>query len=131
MKRSQDVSSSRRKCRKNHFSASSFERRKIMSATLSKDLRTKYNVRAVPVVKGDEVIVTRGTYKGREGKVINVYRKKWVIHVERLVREKVNGNAVPIGISPSNVAITTLKLNKDREELLKRKAAGREARVSK
>ncbi|PVU90249.1 hypothetical protein BB561_004962 [Smittium simulii] len=126
MKRSPDVSSSRRKARRDHFSAPSHLRRKIMSATLAKDLRTKHNVRAVPVVKGDEVIVTRGNHKGREGKVISVYRKKWVIHIETLVREKVNGNAIPIGIHPSNVAITCLKINKDREDLLKRKAAGRE-----
>lgn len=29
--------------------------------------------------------------QGREGKVVQVYRKKWVIHVERITREKVNG----------------------------------------
>lgn len=29
--------------------------------------------------------------QGREGKIITVYRKKWVIHIERLTREKVNG----------------------------------------
>ena len=39
------VSSSRRKSRKAHFSAPSHERRKIMSAPLSADLRKKYNVR--------------------------------------------------------------------------------------
>ena len=35
--------------------------------------------------------MVRGNYKGREGKVVQVYRKKWVIHVERITREKVNG----------------------------------------
>ena len=29
--------------------------------------------------------------QGREGKVVQVYRKKWVIHIERITREKVNG----------------------------------------
>lgn len=29
--------------------------------------------------------------QGREGKVTQVYRKKWVIHIERITREKVNG----------------------------------------
>ena len=48
-------------------------------------------VRSVPVRKDDEVMVVRGTYKGREGKVVQVYRRKWVIHVERITREKVNG----------------------------------------
>jgi hypothetical protein len=33
-------------------------------------------------------------YKGREGKVVQVYRRRrrWVIHVERITREKVNGS---------------------------------------
>jgi large subunit ribosomal protein L26e len=49
----------------------------------------------VPVRKDDEVQVVRGTYKGREGKVVQVYRRKWVIHVERITREKVNGMLPP------------------------------------
>ena len=48
-------------------------------------------MRAVPIRKDDEVQVVRGNYKGREGKVVQVYRKKWVIHIERITREKVNG----------------------------------------
>lgn len=32
--------------------------------------------------------------QGREGKVVQVYRKKWVIHIERITREKVNGEWV-------------------------------------
>ena len=35
--------------------------------------------------------VVRGNYKGREGKVVQVYRKKWVIHIERITREKASG----------------------------------------
>ncbi|KAJ1839369.1 60S ribosomal protein L26A, partial [Coemansia sp. RSA 486] len=58
-----------RKSRKAHFTAPSHIRRRLMSSSLSKDLRKKYEVRAIPVRKGDEVIVTRGQYKGREGKV--------------------------------------------------------------
>ena len=29
--------------------------------------------------------------QGRDGKVVQVYRKRWVVHIERLTREKVNG----------------------------------------
>lgn len=43
-----------------------------------------------------------------------VYRKKWVIHVERVHREKGNGQTVMIGVNPSNVVITTLRVDKDR-----------------
>merc|ERR1712146_525020 len=100
MKFSKDVSSSRRKSRKAHFSASSSERRKIMSCPLSSELRSKYNVRSVPIRKDDEVSVVRGTYKGREGKVIQVYRKKWVIHIERITREKASGATSRLACTP-------------------------------
>ncbi|KAA8547773.1 hypothetical protein F0562_004202 [Nyssa sinensis] len=101
MKYNPRVTSSRRKCRKAHFTAPSSVRRLLMSAPLSADLRNKYNVRSVPVRKDDEVQVVRGTYKGREGKVVQVYRRKWVIHIERITREKVNGSTVNVGINPS------------------------------
>lgn len=67
------------------------------------------------------MLIVRGTYKGREGKVTQVYRKKFVIHVERVHREKTNGATVPIGVHPSNVVVTKLKLDKDRSALLERK----------
>ncbi|RHZ78796.1 hypothetical protein Glove_156g104 [Diversispora epigaea] len=121
MKFSKDVSSSRRKSRKAHFSAPSSIRRKILSASLSKDLREKYNVRSIPIRKDDEVRIVCGTNKGREGKVIQVYRKKWIIQIERINREKVNGTSVPIGIHPSNVVITKPKMDKDRKNMLERK----------
>jgi large subunit ribosomal protein L26e len=75
--------------------------------------------------------VLRGSQKGREGKVTSVYRLKWAIHVERIVREKSNGQSVPIPLAPSNVVITKLKLDKDREQILERIGKGREAVKSK
>ncbi|KAI9314031.1 60S ribosomal protein L26 [Dichotomocladium elegans] len=127
MKFSADVSSSRRKCRKAHFSASSTERRKIMSSALSKELREKYNTRSIPVRRDDEVLVVRGSMKGREGKVVQVYRKKWVIHIDRVNREKANGATVAIGIHPSNVVITKLKIDKSRQAILDRKDRSKKA----
>ena len=85
------MSNQRRKSRKAHFSAPSSLRRKIMSSHLSKELKTKYDVRCIPVRKGDSVKIMRGNFKGREGKVLTVYRKKWCIHVEKITREKTNG----------------------------------------
>jgi large subunit ribosomal protein L26e len=97
-----------------------------MSAPLNKELKEKHGVRAVPIRRDDEVSVVRGTYKGREGKVVAVYRKKWVIHIERITREKVNSATVNVGIDPSKVVITKLKIDKDRKALLERKAKGRQ-----
>merc|ERR1739848_671929 len=121
MKFSPNVSSSRLKSRKAHFSAPSSVRRKIMSAHLNKELIQKYHVKSMPIRKDDEVIVVRGINRGREGKVIQVYRKKYVIHIERVTREKSNGSTVNVGIHPSNVMITKLKLDKDRRKILDRK----------
>ena len=61
MKTHVEVTSSRRKARKAHFSAPSHIRHRIMSASLSKDLRKKHGVRSLPVRKDDEVVVVRGS----------------------------------------------------------------------
>ena len=92
-----------------------------MSCHLAKDLKTKYEVRAIPVRKGDSVKVMRGIFKGREGKVQTVYRKKWCIHVEKIAKEKTNGQQAQIPIHPSNCVITQLKLDKNRKAILERK----------
>ncbi|KAK5199478.1 60S ribosomal protein L26A [Exophiala xenobiotica] len=125
------LASSRRKSRKLHYDAPSGTRRLIMSAPLSKELREKHNVRSIPIRKDDEVTVVRGTNKGREGKVTSVYRLKYLIHIERVSREKSNGQSVPIGVHPSKVIVTKLKLDKDREKLLERISKGRELVKSK
>ncbi|GBE58672.1 ribosomal protein RPL26 [Babesia ovata] len=96
MKVSRKVSSSRRKSRKAHFTAPSCKRRIIMSAALSKELRQKY-------------------------KVTQVYRKKWKIYIERITTDKNNGESVQVGIHPSNVIITKLRMDKDRHRILERK----------
>lgn len=44
-------------------------------------------------------------------------------------REKSNGQSVPLGIAPSKVVVTKLKLDKDRENILERIKNGREAKV--
>ncbi|KAF9893676.1 hypothetical protein FE257_009844 [Aspergillus nanangensis] len=125
------LASSRSKSRKAHFNAPSSERRVKMAAPLSAELRAKYGVRSIPIRKDDEVTVVRGSQKGREGKVTSVYRLKWSIHVERVVREKSNGQSVPIPLDASKVVITKLHLDKDREDILSRKGQGRQAVKSK
>ncbi|XP_028114212.1 60S ribosomal protein L26-1-like [Camellia sinensis] len=115
MKYNLRVSSSQWKNRKAHFTALSIVRRALMSSRLSLELRSKYSVRLMPVLKDDEVQVVRGTFKGREGKAVQVYLKKWVIHIEHITREKVNGSIANVGINPSKVLITKLRLDKDRK----------------
>ena len=80
----------------------------------------------MPIRKDDEVTIVRGLNKDKEGKVLSVYRLKYVIHIERVTRDKASGQSVPLGIHPSNVVITKLKIDKDREDILARIKAGRE-----
>ena len=78
-------------------------------------------VRSVPIRKEDEVQVVRGKFKSRDGKVTQVYRRKYIIHVERISREKNNGATVNLGLHPSKVVITKLHLDPDRKALLERR----------
>lgn len=82
-------------------------------------------IRSLPVRKDDEVLIVRGSSKGAEGKVTQVYRKKWVINIERIHREKTNGATVPLGIHPSNVVITKLSLTDDRKKIIERKSGAK------
>lgn len=69
----------------------------------------------MPIRRDDEVQVVRGSNKGRDGKVITVYRRKWVIHVERVTKEKANGATVPLPLDPSKVVITKVGIQVDHE----------------
>ena len=134
MKTHQSVSSQRRKSRKAYFTAPSSKRRIMMSCHLSRDLKDKYEVRSVPVRKGDQVKVLVGSFKNNEGKVNSVYRKRRCIYIEKVFKEKMNGQQANIPIHPSNCMITALKLDKDRKRILekkKRSAASKDKHVQK
>ena len=71
----------------------------------------KYNVRSVPVIKGDQVKVMRGALKGHVGKVAKVHMKKGMINVEGATIAKADGTQLAKWIHPSNVLITKLDLS--------------------
>lgn len=123
MKRSTKVSSSRRTQRRNLYQAPSSQRRKIMSCRLSRELRTKHKVRSLPIRKNDVVKILKGKSKNKSGKVTTVYRKRWVVYVDKITRDKQNGQPVNIPIKPSNCVIETLHLDKDRNDLIERASA--------
>ncbi|KAG8520182.1 60S ribosomal protein L26 [Galemys pyrenaicus] len=126
MKLNPFVTNDRSKNRIKHFSVPSLIHRKIMSSPLSKELRQKYNVRSMAIQKDDEFQVVQGHYKGQQiGKVVQVYRKKYVIYIEGVQREKANGTTAHVGIHPSKVVIIKLKLDKDCKKILERKAKSR------
>lgn len=110
------------KQRKRMHQAPQHNRHKRFSAPLSSALKSSHNTSSVPVRSGDTVRVVRGDYKGFEGKVTRVDRKKYRIFIEGVSREKVDGSTVFVPIHPSKVTITHLDLgDKWRKEILKRK----------
>lgn len=97
---------------------------KMLAAHLSKELRMQYGTRSLPVRRGDVVVVMRGDFKGRQGKVVKVDTSKMRVYVEGIMGEKSDGTKYYIPIHPSNLVIVKLDLSdKMRRKVLERRAA--------
>jgi large subunit ribosomal protein L24 len=91
------------------------EKHKLVSANLSHALREAKGFRSLPVKVGDEVLITRGDFKGMKGKVSKVNHLKQYIVVEKVTRKKSDNSDVGAKIHPSNVIIMKLgKIKKDK-----------------
>ena len=111
-----------RKQRKYRYNAPLHLRRKMMSSTLTKELRKKYGKRNFPVHKGDNVKVMRGEFKRKTGKVDVVDMTKYRVSIEGIFRSKKDGSKVGVWFSPSNLQIKELNLeDKKRKAALERK----------
>jgi len=122
MKRHQ-IASKRRAQRKLQLGAPSSVKRKLMSSHLSKSLKEQYKIRSLPIKRGDEVKILKGKAKGKTGKVVQVYRKRNVIYVDKVQRDKQNGQTVFLPIKPSYCLIEKLLINKDRTKTIEKRAA--------
>ena len=117
------VASKRRVQRKRQLGAPSSIKRRLMSCHLAKSLREEHKLRALPIKRGDEVKILKGKFKGKAGKVVQVYRRRNVIYVDKIQREKQNGQTVFFPIRPSYCVVEKLVLNKDRKKTIERRAA--------
>lgn len=55
----------------------------MVSSSLSKKLRQKYNIWPVAIRKDDQVQLVQGHYEGQQiGNVVQVYGKKYAIYTE-------------------------------------------------
>ena len=94
-----------------------------MSVRLSKDLREKYNVKRMPVRKGDTVYVTAGDFVGTEGKVAAAIYQKQKIMIEGIAKEKADKSKIMYPIHVSKVVIRRFgKVGTKRKAILDRKA---------
>ncbi|MEM1517973.1 MAG: 50S ribosomal protein L24 [Halobacteria archaeon] len=106
------------KQRKKLFRAPYHLLKEMMKAHLSSELAERYKRRAVPIRKGDTVKVLRGEFKGIQGKVINVDRRRMRIYVENVTRKKADGSTVNVPIHVTKVMITQLNLDDEYRKTL-------------
>src|SRR3989338_7238569 len=94
-----------RKQRKYRYNAPLHIKHKFLSAHLSKDLRKKYSKRSLPLRKGDDVLVMRGSFKKKRAKVTDVDLKRNRIVLENIQRTKKDGSKVNVYFDPSVLQI--------------------------
>jgi len=103
-----------RKQRKFRANAPLHTRSLFLHAALSKDLRTKNNVRTLRVRAGDEVRVMRGEFKGVKGEVDSVNTKTARLFIRGVDVATREGSKKPVSVAVSNVRITKLVEDKRR-----------------
>lgn len=87
------------------------------SAAATRDARARFSPSTVSSTAFTSLVV-RNTFHHHHTPVDS-------LSVFTVVREKSNGQSVPIPLAPSKVVVTKLKLDKDREQILERKSNGR------
>lgn len=97
-----------RKQRKRRAQAPLHARGAFVHVHLSKDLRAKLKHRAVRVRKGDKVKVLRGSFAGKEGKILSVNLREGKVAIEGLTRRKARGQEVSVPVDPSNIVLTEM-----------------------
>jgi large subunit ribosomal protein L24 len=88
-------------------------KKRMVAAHLSSALMSEYNVRSLPVRKGDTVKLLRGAkdFKASEAKVASVDLKSCKIIVENVTIPKADGTQKPRPVDPSDVLLTKLDLS--------------------
>ena len=99
-----------RQQRKAGFEATIFERHRRMAVPLSKELRNRYGRRAIPVRKGDTVMILSGSYKGREERVAKVDLRGYAVTLDNVTGKTADAKLKPLSVRPSHLLLTRLAL---------------------
>jgi len=102
-----------RKQRKARANAPLHKKHRMVAAHLDSALVSEYNVRSLPIRKGDTVRIVRGEQdlKKSEAKVAEVILKDCKIIIEGVTVPKADGTQKPRPVDPSDVVITKLDLS--------------------
>jgi large subunit ribosomal protein L24 len=107
------TSTKARKQRKAQADAPIHRRKRMVSAHLDSPLMSEYNVRSLPVRKGDTVKILRGSedFKTSEAKIASVDLKHCKIIIENITIPKADGTQKQKPVDPSDVLLTKLDLS--------------------
>ena len=97
---------------------------KLNTVPLSKELRSKHKIRNLPVRRDDTVRITKGHFKGTEGRVTKVLLKQNRLEIDGVTREKADGSKIYYPIHVSNVVLTRLVKMDERRKIIRRKQLG-------
>ncbi|MCI4367111.1 MAG: 50S ribosomal protein L24 [Thermoplasmata archaeon] len=100
-----------RRQRKAMYEAHSAERHKRMSVALSRELRTRFGRRQVPVRKGDTVRILSGSFKGREERVAKIIRRDYTLTLDNVTGKTGDQKLKPLPIRLSHLVIVRLNLS--------------------
>lgn len=95
---------------------------KMLSAHLSKELRTKLKTRSMRVRVGDKVIVMIGQYKKKSGKVESTDVRGRKVYIAGIDRLRKDGSKAQYPFDPSNLVIIEMADDKRRLEAAPKKA---------
>ena len=105
-----------RKQRKYRANAPLHLKHKFLSAMLSKDLKKRHGRNAFPLRKSDVVIVMRGRFRKKEGKIKEINLKRLRVKIEGLHITKKDGTNIDVSFDPSKLMIKELNLD-DKERI--------------
>jgi large subunit ribosomal protein L24 len=100
-----------RRQRKALFTADTFERRRRMTVPLSRELRSRFGRRAMPVRKGDTVRVLSGSFVGREERVARINRRDYAVTLDNVTLKTADEKLKPLELRPGHLVITRLNLS--------------------
>lgn len=104
-------SSSPRRQRRALYTADTFERRLRMSVPLSRELRSRFRRRALPVRKGDTVRVLSGSFVGREERVAKVDRRGYRVTLDNVTLKTADEKLKPLSLGVGKLVLTRLNLS--------------------
>ena len=83
-------------------------RSKQLGSNLSKDLQKKYGKKSVRALEGDSITISRGEFKGVDGKIAKISTGKSSVTIDGIKKEKTKGDKFDVYIHTSNLVITSL-----------------------